>query len=103
MMALPQRWCRVTVVGPDGTALACCLLEGAGAPDLGTVDEVARLALLATRLGGCVTLSDVAPAMQELLELAALPVEVKRQAELRKEPLGIQEVEEEVHPGDLPA
>ena len=40
-----QRWCRVAVVGPDGTEAACCDLEGKGSPGLGTVDQVAYLAL----------------------------------------------------------
>jgi hypothetical protein len=48
-----QQWCRVTVVGPDGTELAFCRLVGPGAPDpWGGVDDVARLALLAGHLGG---------------------------------------------------
>lgn len=99
MVAL-QRWCRVTVVGPDGTVVACCELDGPGFPGLGAVDDVARLALLASRLGGSITLAEVSPAMRELLELAGLCVEMEGQAELGEEPCGIQQREEEVHPGD---
>jgi len=89
------------VVGPDGAELACCLLGGPGAPDLEAVDDVAHLALLAGRLGGGIVLAEVSPALRALLELAGLRVEVEGQAELGKEPLGVQEGQEERHPGDL--
>jgi len=109
MMADLQRWCRVTVFDADGTELASGALVGSRAPDLGVVDDVARLALHAARLGGRVSLAEVSPAMRELLELAGLCVElaglcvdVEGQTELGKESLGVQEVQEEVHPGDLP-
>ena len=94
-------WCRVTVVGPDGAELATYVLDGPGAPDMGTVDDVARLALMAGRLGGGTVLSDVSPALQALLELAGLQAEVQRQAELGEEPLGAQEGQEPRHTGDL--
>jgi hypothetical protein len=103
-----QRWCRVTVLGPDGAALCGGVLEGPGDPDLGAVDEVAHLALDAIRRGGAITLTEVSDPMRRLLELAGLsvdadgPVEVQRQAELREQPFRVEEVEEEVHPGDLP-
>jgi hypothetical protein len=102
-MAVPQRWCRITVVGPDGTVLVGCLLEGTGPPDLGAVDDVARLALLAGRLGGGITLAEVSPVMRALLELAGLRVEMDGQAEFGEEPRGIQQGQEEVHPGDSPS
>jgi hypothetical protein len=103
VMAALERWCRVTVVGGGGAVLAAGVIEGTGAPDLGAVDEVARLALLAARSGATMTIADVSPAMAELLELAGLRVQVEGQAEGREEPLGVEEVQEEVHPGDLPA
>ena len=65
-----QPWCRVTVMGADGAALISYVLEGPGAPDMGAVDEVARLALMAGRLGGAVVLADVSPALRALLALA---------------------------------
>jgi len=99
MVAL-QRWCRVTLVGPDGAVVARCELDGPGSPGLGVVDDVARLALLASRLGGGITLAEVSPAMRELVELAGLCLEMEGQAELGEEPLGIQQREEEIHPGD---
>ena len=102
MMAAVQRWCLIKVMGPDGTVLADRVLEGPGDPDLMAVDDVARLALLATRLGGAIALADLSPAMRELIELAGLPVEVERQVERRKESLRVEEVQEEIHPRDLP-
>ncbi len=103
MMSGVQLWCRVTMVGPEGTELACFALRGSGAPDLLVVDAVAHLALQAGRLGGEVILTEVSPALRGLLWLAGLPVEVQGEAELGKEPLGVQEGQEEGHPGDLPS
>jgi len=97
-----ERWCRVTVFGPDGGVLSDQVLQGRGAPDLGAVDEIARQTLRATRIEGRIAISDVSPEMEELLELAGLGVEVKRQAELGEESLGIQERQEETHLRDLP-
>lgn len=97
-----QLWCSVTVVGPDGVELACWVLEGPGAPDLGTVDGVARLALLARRLGGGILLAEVSPSLRAILELAGLRLEVEGQVELGEEPLGVQECQEETHLDDLP-
>jgi hypothetical protein len=94
-------WCRVQIVGADHTTLARHQLGGPGLPDLGAVDDVARLALRARRLGGRIILSDVSPALRSLLDLAGLTVEVEGEAEGREEPLGVQEGQEELHPGDL--
>ncbi len=107
-MAGRERWCRAAVVGPHGDEVACWLLEGPGDPDISTVDAVARLALVATRLGGDLRLTDVSPALAALLELAGLGVgagrrvKVEGQPELGEEPVGLQEGQEERHPGDLP-
>jgi hypothetical protein len=101
-MAPLERWCRITIVDADGSVMGSSVLEGQGGPDLGTVDDIARLALVAARLGGSVVLDDVSPAMRELLELAGLCVEVERKAEFGEEPLGVQEGQEEIHPRDLP-
>jgi hypothetical protein len=103
-----EHWCRVTLVGADGTALARRDLAGAGAPDLQALDDVVTLALLAGRAGGILAVESLAPAMRELLELAGLLpglrtlVEVERQTEVREESLGVEEGEEEAHRGDLP-
>jgi hypothetical protein len=65
-------WCRVTVVGPGGGTVATWAVARPGHPDLGTVDELARLALLAGRLGGGVVLSELCPRLCQLLDLAGL-------------------------------
>jgi hypothetical protein len=100
-MPAVELWCRVRVVGPDGTEVAGRVLEGPGTPDLAAVDELARIALRVSRSGGLIVLSEVSSALRDLLDLAGLGVEMEWQAELGKEPLGIQEGEEEGHPGDL--
>jgi hypothetical protein len=97
-----ELWCRVSVVGPDGAELSSHVLSGPGAPGMATVDDVARLALMAGRLGGGAVLTDVSPALQALLELAGLGGEAQGQAELGEEPLGAQEGQEPRHTGDLP-
>lgn len=102
----------MTTLGPDGTVLARRVLDGPGNPDLEAVDEVARLALGAQRLGGALRIDEMTVAMNELLELAGLSVEalgvpvlgveVQREAEGGEESLGIHQGEEEAHLGDAP-
>lgn len=104
-----ERWCRVTVHAHCGVVVRDVVLGGTGAPDIGTLDRVARLSLLGARIRGRTVLADVAPALRELLELAGLSglagcperVEVEREAEGREEALGVEEVEEEAHRADL--
>ncbi len=96
-------WCRVLVVGADHAAVACHQLGGPGPPDIGAVDDVARLALQARRLGGRIVLSEVSPALRSLLSLAGLCVEMEREAEGGEEPLGVERGQEELHPGDRPS
>ena len=100
-MMATERWCRVTMVGADGTALAGATLEGSRAPDLAAVDDLARLALEAKRRGGGVRLSEVSPALRALLDLAGLVVEVEGEAEGGDKTLRIQQGQEEHHAGDL--
>jgi hypothetical protein len=95
-------WCRVTIVGPGGDELACGVLRGSGAPDLATVDGIARLALAAGRLGGAMSLAQVSPALSALLELTGLRIQVEREPESRDQPLWVQRGQEERHAGDLP-
>jgi hypothetical protein len=71
-------FCRVTEMAPDGSAVGTHLIGGDGPPDLGTVEQVARLALEARRQGGRVVLAEVVPELDELLGLAGLIVEVER-------------------------
>ena len=75
-MAADKLWCRVTLVDGAGGAIASRVLEGPTDPDLATVDDVARLTLLARRLGGNIVLSEVSTAMRQLLELAGLDAEL---------------------------
>jgi hypothetical protein len=87
-------WCRLTLLGPDGSLLRRCTLSGPDAPDLEAVDRVARLKLDAVRAGGSLVLADVAPAFAELLELAGLSDllgQVGRQAEGGEDPARVEE------------
>ncbi len=98
-----MRWCRVTILDQTSSVLTTADVEGHGLPDLAAIELIAHLMLMASRHGGRVVVTDCLPALRELLDFAALPVEVHGKAELGKEPLGIEEVEEEVHLDDPPA
>lgn len=100
-MARVERWCTVSISHPAISQITSFDLEADGAPDLGTVDVVARLSLLVARLGGSLTLTDVSPALASLLKLAGLGVEVNGQTELGKEPIGLQEGEKEAQSRNL--
>ena len=76
-----ELWGRVTIIGPDGAELVSGELRGSGAPDLGTVESIARLALSTGRLGGSMTLAQVSPALDALLELAGLRVQMEGKPE----------------------
>jgi ABC-type transporter Mla MlaB component len=54
------------------------VVSGAGGPDVGTLNLLARLGLMAKRTGGTLKLSDVCSELLELIELAGLPIEVER-------------------------
>jgi hypothetical protein len=87
-------WCRLTMYGPDGTALCETTLAGAGAPDIGVVDQLARMRLRAVRAGATLELAEVSTALAELLELAGLSEllgQVRREAEAREDPAGVEE------------
>lgn len=71
-MASAEVWCRVTVCGPDGSALGSWTIRGSGAPGLDVVDLLARVHLQTSGRGGSVTLTDVAASLGELLDLAGL-------------------------------
>ena len=96
-------WCRVSSVRADGRIVRSWVLDGPGDPDIGAADDVAHLVLAAARRSERVTVRDLAPRMDELLRLAALPIERERQAEPGEHASGVDEVEEEGHLGDLPA
>jgi hypothetical protein len=69
-------WCRVTMIDCHGVAVASSVLAGPAAPGLAAVDDVARLALTARRLGGGVTLSEVSSELRALLELSGFVIGV---------------------------
>ena len=100
-MVTCRRWCRVTIVGPDGQTLASALLSGPGAPDLLAVDAVSRLSLVAHGAGATVRVTETCPELGELLDLAGLAVEVDRQTEEGEDALEVEQGEEEAQPGDL--
>ena len=81
----------------------CCDAAAATDPDVGTIEALARLALTARRLGRPFALAGASPDLLDLLaltgleRLARLGVEIEREAEERKETLG---VEKEGDPGD---
>jgi len=102
-MDADELWCRVTVLGPDGSELVHGVLAGPGRPDLATVDDVARLALHAVRLGGVLAITDLSPDLRSLLDLAGLGIQVAGEPEGGEEALAVEEVEEELHPDDPPA
>jgi hypothetical protein len=84
-------WGVLSLVGPDEVVIATFVLDGPGHPDLGVVDEVARLQLEAVRLGGRAVLETASPFLLELLELAGLSVEARRQPEGREDRARVQE------------
>jgi hypothetical protein len=87
--------------------LLTCDVAALTEADLATVDDLARLQLIARRLGMTVRLRDASRELRELLDLAglgdvvrcsdALSVEPRGQPEQREEP---GRVEEEADPGD---
>ena len=60
------------VLAEAETDLVVCDVSALVRPDLGTVDALARLVLVAGHLGGKVLLLDAAPELHELLGLAGL-------------------------------
>lgn len=92
--------CRATVIGDGGCHTCTWVVRGRGRPDIASVDAVARAMLSARRLGYRLQVVSVTSALGELLVLAGLVVEVEREPEGGKEPLGIEEAEEEAEPPD---
>ena len=90
-------WCRVTVVGAEGVALASWSVSGSGRADLAVVEALTRLQLAALRRGRHVVITDVCPDLLELLDLVGLRRQVCGEAEGGEEQAGI---EERVEPAD---
>ena len=65
------------------------------APTAATIDQIARLKLAARRQGCALELKDANPCLLELIGFCGLGevlgVEPRRQAEQRKQPLGVEE------------
>jgi hypothetical protein len=77
-----SRWrCLIDFLAPDGTVWSTHVLTGTGDPDLADVEELAKLQLSASRLGGRIVLDAVCPRLAELVELAGLPVEMRGKPE----------------------
>jgi ABC-type transporter Mla MlaB component len=78
----------------SGAELAVCDVRGLPA-DAVALDALARVGLAAHRLGGRICLRSAAEGLRDLVSLAGLeqvlPVEPRRQAEQREQPLGVQE------------
>jgi hypothetical protein len=96
-MDAQELWGKLRLVAPDGTVLAFCRVRGFGRPDLGAVNEVGRIQLLATRIDAGVAFETICPALVELLDLAGLTVEMCRQSEGGEDLRG---VEKEAHCSD---
>jgi hypothetical protein len=92
-------WCRVTVIGPQGTVLGTWEESGIGAPDLGVVDRLSRVRLAAGRVGWSVVVHDVSADLVQLLGLVGLDGEMVGQPEAGKDPLCVQK---RVEPTDPP-
>jgi hypothetical protein len=79
---------------PEQRTFACDLGACVN-PDLGTVDALARIQLVARRYGFYVRLQDVSRDLEELLAFAGLAdvllVEPLGQAEEREQPIGVEE------------
>jgi hypothetical protein len=90
----------VVEVLDGGVAVAAWRLAVAAQPDLGIVDDLARLQLAARRFGWSIRLRDPGEGLVALLALAGLtdvlPVDPGRQAERREQ----RRVEEVVQPDD---
>jgi hypothetical protein len=80
-MATLKPWGVLSLVGSDGAVLGTLVLDGPGRPNLRAVDDVARFQLRAERLGARAVIETASPFLLELLELAGLSVEVRRQPE----------------------
>jgi hypothetical protein len=75
-MGPPEVWGRLRIVADDGSALGTWEIESCCRPDIGSVDKVARLQLLAIKLTGRVVFDEISPELRELVELAGLVVDM---------------------------
>ena len=91
---------RNLMTGRLGEALECDV-AGVGNPDLRTVEALARVGLVANRMGSGIRLRSASVELLDLLAFCGLPLELvvegEREAEEREE---ARRVEEERDPGD---
>lgn len=71
-------WCQVALVDAEGAVLARWAMAGESNPNIEAVDLIARWVVIARRASAEVRIENACPEMEELLELAGLPVEVVR-------------------------
>ena len=76
MMPADQVWCRITMVGPGGSAWGTWELRARGVSGLEIIDHLGRLRLAATRSGGAMVVHDLRPSLAELIDLVGLGVEM---------------------------
>ena len=81
----------IVVLVRGGAEVASWPLAVGGRPDLFVIHNLARLQLVARRLGGCIRLRDVGAELWQLLDLVGLGVEVGGKAEGGEE-VGVEEV-----------
>ena len=98
--ALCERAERVLKAGP-GSSLDCDVADVA-APNLVTIEALARVELTARRLGGDIRLRGASAELLELLALCGLPIELALEAEgqpeQREEARGVEEERDPTDP-----
>ena len=62
----------IVVLAVGGTEVASWPLIGSSRPDLSVIDNLARLALMARRRGGAVTVRGAGPQLQRLIDFVGL-------------------------------
>jgi hypothetical protein len=66
------QWCRIAIADGAGATIATWTVGGAGTPDLGVLDRIARLRLDAKGRGQTLVLSEVCPDLVSLIRFAGL-------------------------------
>jgi hypothetical protein len=62
----------IVVLAVGGTEVASWPLTGSSRPDLSVIDNLARLALVARRRGGAITVRGAGPQLQQLIHFVGL-------------------------------
>jgi hypothetical protein len=90
----------VVLLGPSGVEVATFVVSGPGAPDLASVDLLARWQLCARHQGGRIAVDPTCAELAELLELAGLTGELGGEVCGKSESGEEVGIEEGVEPGD---